>query len=525
MKPVKKFSAVASVIWLAIVFLWSFTTLQGLLRSGRGAGSSLVDLPRDIHDGMLACCWRKNALVALNGGWTRLLGKRLCNGVYRLNGQGRLFGDSPSLLSAGEVERRGMSLARLRNYIGSWGGRLLYVQPPYGIDLGKTMLPYGALPGRVHGDENADRIIGVCRREGVPVLDMRTFMSATPEQVDSSFYRTDHHWRIESVFKAFPEILAAMRGLSVVGDEIRWDESKWKYVFHPGFFLGYWGRKTGCLFSGFDDFGYYETDTGDMSMSVPSLHYFKKGPFNDVVIFRKHLGGGTSTANRNAVYIGENVPLAVIRNPSAAAGKKVLVLKDSFARPIIAFLSTVFKEVHAIDPRLFKTDISEYAAAVRPDCVLVCYNPVSVSNKNSYWFDFGKFRPAPNQDGGEIVAENIEVDVSAVKNQWAWESLPVQFAPNSWYRITFKIDASPKVAGVSVRLYDTVSQKYVNTAMFSNEGPAAVIDWMFHIGENNAQLVLYAGIAGKTAGNKIRYFDVSIEKFASGKTNPALLPF
>ena len=506
-----------SVVWLTLVFLWSGMTLKEVCRSGKSNWSLGMKFADNVHQDMLDNCWQKDVLVNVNGGWTRVLGQRFCNGVYRLKGRGKLFGDSPARLSDAEVAKRCRALAQFRDFAERWGGRMLYLQPPYGIDKGKTMLPAGVLPGRVNGDENADRVVGLCRKAGVSVLDLRSSMASTPSEVEESFYMTDHHWRIEAVFKAFPKILDKLRELGVIEEGGLWDESKWRYVFRPGFFLGYWGRRTGQLFSGLDDFGYYEIDTGCMSLAVPSLNYLAKGPFNEVVIFRKHLQGETSTANRNAVYMGENVPLVVVRNPEAKADKKVLIMKDSFARPLIAFLSTVFREVHAIDPRLYKADVSEYAAGVKPDCVLICYNPVAVSNKNAFWFDFGRCDSIPDLSHAEKVVDNLRVSVSGGKSEWAYKRVPLKLDACRWYRVSFRIDAPADVVGVTVRLYDCKLNKYTNTTIFPNDGSAATKEWVFRTGANPMQLVLYAGIAGKTAGKSTRYFDVGVERVAEAE--------
>lgn len=514
MKVLKTVYIAVSMVWLAVLVVWSGMTLLRCFESPKKRPWSIdAKLPDRIHADMLDGCWHKDELVNINGGWTRFLGKRLCNGVYRLSGAGRLFGDKPARLSDAEVEKRCRAIVGFRDFINQWGGRLLYLQPPYGIDNGNVMLPRGVLTDRVHGNENADRIVDMCRKTGTFVLDLRTFMTATPKDVESSFYMTDHHWRIEAVFAYFPKLLAKMREIGVMNEDYVWDESKWRYVFRPRFFLGYWGRRTGSLFSGLDDFGYYETETGPMSMSVPSSLLFTKGPFNDVIISRKHLLDDTAKANRNAVYTGENAPLAIVRNPSAPVEKKILIMKDSFARPVIAFLSTLFREIHVIDPRHYRSDVSEYAASVRPDCVLICYNPVSVSSRKGSWFDFGRMDSVPDLSRAKKIAEGLEERVSSSMNEWAWKRLPVSLDSKCWHRISFKIDAATDVIGATVRLYDLKQEKYVETATFPNDGADTNHEWVFHTGENPVQIVLYAGVAGRTAGKCVRYSDICVEKF------------
>jgi len=50
------------------------------------------------------------------------------------------------------------------------------------------------------------------------------------------------------------------------------------------------------------------------------------------------------------------------------------MIKDSFGLPIYCFLSTGVQEVRALDVRLFKESIAEYAKANQPDVVIILYN-------------------------------------------------------------------------------------------------------------------------------------------------------
>ncbi len=50
------------------------------------------------------------------------------------------------------------------------------------------------------------------------------------------------------------------------------------------------------------------------------------------------------------------------------------MIKDSFGIPVYSFLSLGVSEVRALDLRLFKRSVSEYAKNNKPDVVLLMYN-------------------------------------------------------------------------------------------------------------------------------------------------------
>jgi len=159
--------------------------------------------------------------------------------------------------------------------------------------------------------------------------------------------------------------------------------------------------------------------------------------------------------------------------------------------------------------------VLEYAAGTRPDCVLICYNPVSVSNKSAFWFDFGRLKSVPDLSRAEKVACGLEVKVSGGASEWANKRLSAGLVADSWYRVSFRMDASPDVVGATVGVYDDKLRRCTNASIFPNEGPGELNEWVFRTGANPAKLALYAGVAGKTAGKSVRYSDVCVEKVAA----------
>lgn len=60
-----------------------------------------------------------------------------------------------------------------------------------------------------------------------------------------------------------------------------------------------------------------------------------------------------------AVYMGGDMPRALIRRTEPLGRGKILVFKDSYGNALAPLLVNVFDEVHVIDPRHYKGDIGE----------------------------------------------------------------------------------------------------------------------------------------------------------------------
>jgi hypothetical protein len=64
-----------------------------------------------------------------------------------------------------------------------------------------------------------------------------------------------------------------------------------------------------------------------------------------------------------------------VHNKLVHDGKKILLVKDSFAEVVSPFLSLGVEELHILDLRYFNGSIKSYVAQQQPDMVVVMYNP------------------------------------------------------------------------------------------------------------------------------------------------------
>ena len=262
----------------------------------------------------------------------------------------------------------------------------LYVQAPFKLLNDKDVTPilfnYSA--------ENTGTFLSTLKDNHVDTLDLRPYFKALKEEgadMSSLFYNTDHHWTIESSLYAtniIADTVVTRYGIPLNLPLLSKDN--FIYETTEKSFIGSMGRRTGKIYAGTDSFTLvvpsYETDIKVYETDY-GITKEKRGPFSESVIVKSYLEDKSLTANRYASYHGDNEELIFINYKNKEG--KILIIKDSFGVPVYSFMSLAAKEVRALDPRLFKGSISEYAKKFNPDIVIFLYNEDSLNNNMFLW--------------------------------------------------------------------------------------------------------------------------------------------
>ena len=82
------------------------------------------------------------------------------------------------------------------------------------------------------------------------------------------------------------------------------------------------------------------------------------------------------------VFLGGNYGLLNIQT-SSQSGRKLLLLKDSYANAIIGFLTPYFSEIDIIDPRYYSSDLDMQIAVNQYTDLLILYNLQSFAKDSS----------------------------------------------------------------------------------------------------------------------------------------------
>ncbi len=373
-------TALCFLLSLALFFLLSLRPFarESYYALSSGGGTALAESRfNDFLPG-------KDALVTLNGGVQRLLGRREVNQRYRLD-NGQMTYIIPEL----DMEPIAQNTVDFARALEERDIPFLYVNLLFKVDETDKQLPPGV---EDFSNENADRFLAILRREGVDCLDLRELEKAEGLEHYSLFFPTDHHWTPETGLWASNRIAAALeaRDPSLVADLSCMELENYDREVREGVFLGSHGRRVGEWYAGADDLSIltprFETR---LRFSVPELELVREGSFEETMLFPEKLEE-TDRMHSAAydVYTGGEYGLLRVENLLGGNGKRLLVLQDSFSLVVIPFFSLGYERVDYLDLRLWDGDLLAYIDETEPDMVLVLYNPGALEDNNTVMFEF-----------------------------------------------------------------------------------------------------------------------------------------
>ena len=253
-----------------------------------------------------------------------------------------------------------------------------------------TGLPVG-VPDEVN--PAADRVIERLENAGVSVMDLRKSLHEEGRSHEELFFHTDHHWNSEGAFWGYQKLaerLNADYGYEI-DDDLRNRENFCQEDFPEGF-LGSYGKRTGKYFGGVDDISVILPDFEvSLRMEVPDRGIVREGDFSQALLDFGQITDAWYYDDSHipyAVYTGDDYNLMRITNENAENDKNLLLLKDSFVRPVASFLSLGIRQVEAIDLRIEpKISVKEYLKSGRPDTVVFMCSIWALKDYNL--IDFG----------------------------------------------------------------------------------------------------------------------------------------
>lgn len=324
----------------------------------------------------------------------RLLNKSEMNNFEVIkNESGYLAGtsfQSGPYYETGELAAR---VGRLRDEAEKGGVRTVVFLPPvrYGEGAVEPLegMPYNYL------NETADIYTRLLAEEGIAVMDCRKEGRIARLSVEEIFYKTDHHWKIPAAFIAFGDFVEFMNENFQAGwdeDSFYRKEENYNVYFLKQSFLGSYGRKTGVLYGGLDDFTYlypsfptsleYEYGTKDGKEQL-------SGRFEEVLLSAFSLEGTIYQNDRYALYLGGVRSFDKIKNNRKEKGSRILMIRDSFMSPVAAFLSSVCGQVDMLYPLGWEGDIEEYIRLHKEsyDYIVLAINPENLTLESFPFFE------------------------------------------------------------------------------------------------------------------------------------------
>lgn len=370
------------ICFIAAVLLMNLGNIAGSVRAqtGKVAQLHISEALDGFETRMNSSFSHKLDYVRVNSGFQTLLGQKIINNTIRDN-NGNVYAMEVTEEKWDEktTERDLSTTEKILDTAEKTGAYTLYVQHPDKFDPDTDTLPYGYKFIRSKRD---DFYTSRLERDGYNVLDLRDSRYSDTQK----FYKTDHHWTIGSAFNANAHILDFVRDKSgLISSEDRdafsklYSRKSYKTRLYEDSFLGSDGIRAVPL-SGKEDFTefYPAYDTSFTYLKNGAGHTLlqkKSGDFEDAFISTDLLRSN-SYVNKYDTYLNEGHIENISVNHNAPNDLKVLIISDSFSRPMHTFMSTNFREVRSLDPQegRYNESYTEYIKEYKPDIVILMYD-------------------------------------------------------------------------------------------------------------------------------------------------------
>jgi len=203
--------------------------------------------------------------------------------------------------------------------------------------------------------------------------------------VNEWFFKTDHHWNIETAFNAYELIMKNIDKNVEINLQKKYLNDYSKRVYKD-IFLGTYGKRVGKYYVGVDDFSYILPNFKTSLDVINNIDWDKEsshliGEFEKVFTYPEYLENDELDRKMSTYYTYSEGTKAEVKisNLKAYNNKKILILKDSFADPIYPFISLNFKETRVIDVRRFRAiRLYSYIEKFEPDVILFIHTPSSL---------------------------------------------------------------------------------------------------------------------------------------------------
>lgn len=323
--------------------------------------------------------FKKTELIEFNGLTQRLLGKNMVNDtdpemtVIKDNDDFLYFITNDKLK---DISFQANSIIELNHYCEKKGINFLYVQAPFKITGEEGQLPEGL---RDYSNTMADNMLTKLNENEVNLLDLRQLMKEESLNYQEHFYKTDHHWTIETGFWAYGKLEEELNSKFKTKFNTKfYDLKNFKSIQRKKCFVGSQGTRVGKYFTDLDDITLYIPDfQTDYRFCIydtnGKLVTERQGDFYHALVNTKDFESKDAYISKYDCFL-ETINEIRITNNISDNDLKVLFIKDSFAKPVAGYMSLNVKETRMLDLRTYKGSTYDYIEEYQPDIVIMLYN-------------------------------------------------------------------------------------------------------------------------------------------------------
>ncbi|MFO1445046.1 hypothetical protein KDN24_17965 [Bacillus sp. Bva_UNVM-123] len=309
------------------------------------SGDFTVDFEKYVSDQFIF----RDFWIGAKNDTDRLMGKKESNGIY-LGNNGYLIQEfnPPTKEDLKEkidaIHAFNQATPELQKYM---------MLVPTAAALYKDKLPKYAIIG---DQETYLKKVQQMLQPNIRFIDV--FPSLYAESNQPIFYKTDHHWTTQGAYVAYLELCRQM-GLTPQTEE----EFNIKQVAAEFY---------GSLYS---KSGFKHVRPDRMKLYLPkdqkkyTVTYVDEGKTTDSLYEMEQL----QRKDKYAVFLNGNHALIQIKTANTS-GRKLLVVKDSYANSLIPFLLNHFSEINVVDLRYYEEDLVTFVNEHGIQDMLLLYN-------------------------------------------------------------------------------------------------------------------------------------------------------
>lgn len=207
------------------------------------------------------------------------------------------------------------------------------------------------VPYRLYANDNSEyrEEKHILESIGIGYLDLNDYDLSKSMEI---FYNTDHHWRIEYAFSRIPDICVLLGK-----NPDLFTKENYELIHTQVQMVGSSAKRVGSHYTHLTDTLKYYVPSFPTSFSA---EYFMKnkmikriGPFEETVLFPEFIKYPDFPPTLYSVCNHGDNPFAHIENLGMKGHGRLLIMGDSYAAPIISYMSLAYEVVDAIDLRSY----------------------------------------------------------------------------------------------------------------------------------------------------------------------------
>lgn len=263
---------------------------------------------------------------------------------------------------------------------------MIFVMPPNKHSINSNNFPYGVLD---YATTNANDMYQKLAENGVNTINLNDEYFKDKLEDNKSFYKTDTHWTNETAFWAYQKTLEYLKNNFAYEYYNKHNSnllSNYSTRRFPDTYIGSMGKRTGKDYiAKKDDYNLilpaFETNYSYKKYDEQfNLLSEKTGSFENVFVNKQTIESEDVYIDKYTTMMGYGQPYEIITNDDVDNESKIVIIKDSFAMPYSAYLSTNVKSLHLLDTRYenIRKNLIHTIKSIKPDYVLFVSSSTSV---------------------------------------------------------------------------------------------------------------------------------------------------